>query len=297
MASSHRKGAHAEGHENSERWLLTYADMITLLMVLFIVMYASSKTDLAKFRQVGVALQTAFNVGAMQGTAAQFLQPDGGTGDSTQSLARTATVSSQVGGGEVPDMQAEASKLQTRLQGVLGDGGLVQPTVTVALEPDGVVVRLSGSFLFDSGRAELKPNAVPLVTALADEVRGLPNQIRVEGHTDNLPLVSPLYASNWELSTARALAITHFLIDNGGVDPRRLAAVGYGEFKPLVDNDTREHRALNRRVEVRLLATPAQLAAAAQGQGPGQAQGQGPDAPPSDTGFDPFQLQRGIQSP
>jgi len=117
------------------------------------------------------------------------------------------------------------------------------------------VIRLSGSYLFDSGRAELKPNSFAVLDAIAGELRVASNDIRVDGHTDSTPIESPRYPTNWELSAARAMAVTRYLNETDGVRAGRLMAAGFGEFRPIADNDTREHRALNRRVEIHLLSS------------------------------------------
>jgi chemotaxis protein MotB len=113
---------------------------------------------------------------------------------------------------------------------------------------------LSGSFLFQSGRAELQPDALPLLDAVANQLRTGSNPVRVEGHTDTIPPDSERYPTNWELSTARAVSVTRYLAESGHLPAGRLSAEGFGEFHPLVDNDTREHRSLNRRVEIHILA-------------------------------------------
>jgi chemotaxis protein MotB len=125
----------------------------------------------------------------------------------------------------------------------------------VGIDREGIVIRLSGSYLFDSGRAELKPNSMAILDAIATELRPLDNEIRIDGHTDSMPIDSPRYPTNWELSVARALAVTRHLTESDGVPASRLTAAGYGEFRPLVSNDTREDRAKNRRVEIHLLST------------------------------------------
>jgi chemotaxis protein MotB len=123
------------------------------------------------------------------------------------------------------------------------------------MDKEGVVVRLSGSYLFDSGRAELKPNSMAVLDAIVAVLKPLPNEIRVDGHTDSIPIDSPRYPTNWELSAARAVAVTRYFAETGGIPATRLQAAGFGEFRPLVPNDTREHRAMNRRVEIHLLSS------------------------------------------
>jgi chemotaxis protein MotB len=236
------KGGHQGGHENSERWLLTYADLITLLMVFFVVLYSMSQADSTKFQAVSAALQQAFNVDIMQGSSATSISD----GASTPS----APIDNLISNAEVP----QVARLQSKIQAVLDSAAQV-PDVTVGTDREGIVIRLSGSYLFDSGRAELKPNSMGVLDAIASELRPLPNDIRVDGHTDSTPIDSPRYPTNWELSSARALAVTRYLSEVDGVRAGRLIAAGFGEFRPLAPNDSREHRAMNRRVEIHLLSS------------------------------------------
>jgi chemotaxis protein MotB len=132
--------------------------------------------------------------------------------------------------------------------------GLVPPgsrgNIQVQTRPDGIVISIQGVILFDSGAADLQSDSRTILGQVADRIRPLPYNIRVEGNTDGIPLDGGPFPSNWELSTARALAVTHFLIDQGHVDPRRLSATGYGEFRPIASNDTRDGRLRNRRIDL-----------------------------------------------
>ena len=242
MSKGRRHRGHDGGHENSERWLLTYADLITLLMVFFVVLYSMSSADSTKWKQISAALTQAFNVDVLQGTTAAAVT------DGANPIA--PPVDNLINDSEVP----QVSRLQNKLQSIL-DGASQAPDVSVGVDREGVVIRLSGSYLFDSGRAELKPNSYAVLDAVAAEIRLLPNDIRVDGHTDATPIDSPRYPTNWELSSARALAVTRYLSETDGVTADRLMAAGFGEFRPLVPNDTREHRAQNRRVEIHLLSS------------------------------------------
>ncbi len=237
-----RKGGHAEAHENHERWLISYADFITLLMVFFVVMYSMSSADSEKFKKISQSLSQAFNVDVMQGAS----QTDMLDGIQTPE----PPVDSMIQDAEVPQVQ----RLQTKIEALL-DGSSQTPDVTVGRDKEGLVIRLSGSYLFDSGRAELKPNALAVLDTIADEIRTVPNDIRVDGHTDSTPIDSPRYPTNWELSTARALAVTRYLTETDGIRSGRVMAAGFGEFRPIAANDTREHRALNRRVEIHVLSS------------------------------------------
>jgi chemotaxis protein MotB len=256
MSKGRRHKGHEGGHENAERWLLTYADLITLLMVFFVVLYSMSQADSDKFKRISAALQQAFNVDVLQGQAASSI--DDGSAKPTQ------PVDDLISDTQVP----QVARLKNKIEAVL-DGSTQAPDVTVGVDREGIVIRLSGSYLFDSGRAELKPNSLAVLDAIAGELRPINNDIRVDGHTDSTPIESPRYPTNWELSAARALAVTRYFTETDGVQSTRLMAAGFGEFRPLVLNDTREHRAQNRRVEIHLLSstqtdTPAQQPAAMQ---------------------------------
>ena len=246
MAHRRKRGGHAEAPENHERWLVSYADFITLLMVFFVVLYSMSKADATKFQQISAALSQAFNVDVLRSGAAASIVSSPRIDPASTAVQDLFTE---------PNHAAEVARLKARLQSVIDADPTGQtPGVAVGADKEGVVIRLWGSFLFESGRAELKPNAVPLLDEIASEMRNLTNNVRVEGHTDNIPPDSTRYPTNWELSSARALTVTRYLAEVGGLRAGRLAAEGLGEYHPLYDNDTREHRSLNRRVEIHILA-------------------------------------------
>jgi chemotaxis protein MotB len=247
MAHGRRgKRGHGDGgHENAERWLLTYADLITLLMVFFVVLYSMSQADSVKFHRISAALEQAFNLDVLQGHNTNGLNEGSPTVTTpVEDLFST------------PEHAAEVAHLQEKIQQAAAASGSDQtPSVQVGSDKDGIVIRLSGSYLFDSGRAELKPNSLGILDTIAAELRALPNDVRVDGHTDSTPIDSPRYPTNWELSAARAITVTRYLSESAGIPAARLTAAGYGEYRPLVPNDTREHRALNRRVEIHILSS------------------------------------------
>lgn len=269
-----RKKGSAEGHVNHERWLITYADLITLLMVFFVVMFAMSRADVAKFAKLQASLQRAFNVEVLRGEVPTALNGENGTLSPTSAIQDSLTTQSVV----APDTRLIATMEQLRqalLQVPLPEQS--RGSVQVGTARDGVAISLAGNALFDSGKAELKPEGLALLDALAERVRELPNQIRIEGHTDNTPIATPLYPSNWELSSARATTVARYLAERGGISPGRLIAAGYGEHRPVASNETREGRARNRRVDVIVVSTPAQPAPVP--AGPSGAAGGSPSAP------------------
>jgi chemotaxis protein MotB len=258
------RGAHAE-HENDERWLLTYADMITLLMVLFIVLYSISQVDLAKFRKLKEGVAGGYGgptelaavdggAGPLQGGGAVFNAQVTGTGTQPSAEALNGIIAdirarTENARQERTVLQGTQQELQKSLDAVgLGD------TVKFRLESRGLVVTIvTDKVLFDPGQAELRAEGREVVDKLAAAISRLPNKLAVEGHTDNVP-ISGRYASNWELSTARATTVLRELIERHGIAPARLSAAGYADERPVAGNDTAEGRAANRRVELVVLA-------------------------------------------
>jgi len=224
----------AGGEEGGmERWLLTYADMITLLVVFFIILYAQSEVNQTKFTQLALSFRKAFNNGAMIGQDA------------------TGAVVGQ--GGEVGAIQiSDVQYIQNTIGKDVAEKGLTD-VVSIGALQEGAVIRISGEALFASGDARLDPQGAQVLDTIATRLREVPNSLRVDGYTDDLPFHTREFASNWELSTARALSVLHFLIDKGGVEPDRLSAGGYGPYHPIAPNDSREDRAQNRRVEIVVL--------------------------------------------
>lgn len=227
-----RKPVHEE-HENSERWLLTYADLITLLLAFFIVMYSMSQVDSKKFGAVSTALHQILSGGG--------LMMRGQTGTAVAHTEASVPTASQ-------DLKIMLKELETSLNA----SGL-QSRVRVGHDARGVILSLGETVLFESGHAELAPGAQAVLDSLSHVLAQYPNEIRVEGHTDNVPIHSLQYGSNWELSTNRATAVVRYLIESHDLPPYQLSAAGYAEFRPSAPNDNPEHRARNRRVDFVIL--------------------------------------------
>jgi chemotaxis protein MotB len=251
--ASRKKKHHEEGHVNHERWLITYADMITLLMVLFIVMFSMSRTDMAKHAALKASLQRAFDTTVLKGEEAPAVLPGGGALLPIPAMQEAMALTSTSGG---PGADARMATALRDIRETLG--GLPVPPdssgrVEISAHREGIVISVSGNVLFDSGRSDLKPQGLAVLDALAERLRAMPNEVRVEGHTDNVPIATALYPSNWELASARATTVGRYLIEHGGVLPARMIAAGYGEHRPVATNDTREGRARNRRVDIVIL--------------------------------------------
>jgi chemotaxis protein MotB len=258
-----RRRRHGGEHEDEERWLLTYADMITLLMALFMVLFSISAVNKAKLQSLQQSLQEAFSGQILPGGTA--IRDDGG-GSQTQQVSSAPTIPAiqpLVGpqtsptGQQTPtpgvQQQQSFQHLKQEIDRWSQSHGLASEVETV-IQQRGLVIRLlTDKVLFDSGQAELKSQAQPILGRVAELLRTeTRNPIAVEGHTDDVPITGSVYPTNWELSTARASRVVRFLVD-AGVDPARLSAAGYADLHPIATNATADGRSHNRRVEIVLL--------------------------------------------
>jgi chemotaxis protein MotB len=255
-AGRKKKGGHEEAHAD-ERWLLTYADMITLLMALFIVMWSMATVNTSKFEALSASLKDAFSGKILSGGEA-IMQP----GSSSQSQAAAPTpplpaikaaeeTSAADGKGAAKETE-ELEKLKREIDAWTETHGLKR-AVETQIARRGLIIRvLTDDVLFESGSAQIKPSADSLLDALSRLLKTqVRNPIQVEGNTDNVP-VSGMYPSNWELSTARATTVVRSLIQRG-VWSGRLGATGYAAEHPLASNKTEAGRRRNRRVELVVL--------------------------------------------
>ena len=240
MPGKRRRRTASEDGGAAPSWTTTYGDMVTLLLTFFVMLFAFSTLDAARFQALVVSLQGSLGV-----------------------LDRGMTISQEsvVGGRESPQgqiyqqhlvAQDSARDLFEAVWALQERFGLYE-AFSIETAERGVIIHFTDRVLFDTGKAELKPEAREVLGALAAELAKLPHHIRVEGHTDNVPINNSQFPSNWELSVARAVVVLRFLINSGGLDPGRLSAVGYGEFRPIASNETPEGRARNRRVDIVLL--------------------------------------------
>ncbi len=216
-------------------WIISYGDMVTLLLTFFVLLYSFSLVDLRKFKAMSISMQQAFGGGVLEGGGNKVIQM----------FPETAPLARQAPGRDVMEAAAKA-------QEYLKKAGL-EAVATVLPQERGVVIRFEDRVFFDTGQAELKPEAVEIGRKLAEYLATVPNQVRVEGHADNVPIHNDRYASNWELSVARATRFLTFLQAAGNLPPERLSAAGYGEYRPVAPNDNEDGRRKNRRVDVVLL--------------------------------------------
>lgn len=222
-------------------WMVTFSDAMTLLMVFFILLFSMSTIDEKKEQALTSAFNNVFNGGGNNPIMGE------GVGDDVLMNSGEDTQSAQ----QSQEEEQQASLLQL-LNQIIEQKGL-QDYVSVEKVERGVSVILVDSLLFQSGRADLKAESKEVLLDIAAVLNEIDNQIIIEGHTDNLPIHTYMFASNWELSTARAVVVTRFLVENAGVNPTRISAQGYGEFRPIVSNDTAENKARNRRVNILIL--------------------------------------------
>lgn len=247
MASRRGRGSHGGGHggSSSERWLLTYADLITLLLVFFVVLYALSQVDVAKYEK----LKESLNKSMGANSAMIDLKGSGHREDTLLDGGKGVLPQEQV---IVPPEQLELERLSQEVERMAEEAGLadeLEATVTA----EGMVVSISNAGFYQAGDAALRAGAVPTLDRIARMLKTFDHTMRIEGHTDNTPISTARYPSNWELSAVRATNLVRFLIERHSYDPRRLSAAGYGEYYPKVPNDTEAHRAQNRRVDIVVL--------------------------------------------
>ena len=239
-----------DDHENTERWLVSYADFITLLFAFFVVMYSMSSVNEGKYRVLSDTMVEAFKTPPKSpspiqiGEPTKAIQPDHGKVKKPEiiKLKPKESVSAD------ESMKKIAKDIKQSLKPLV-DQGLIK----VDQDKLWVTIEMKSNILFSSGSAELEDEAQPVLRQLSNTLSKLPNHIDVEGHTDNLPISTEIFRSNWELSAARAASVVH-LFSRYGVKPSRLTAIGYGEYRPITENNTSAGRLKNRRVAVVILA-------------------------------------------
>ncbi|KAF0219383.1 MAG: chemotaxis protein [Geobacteraceae bacterium] len=246
-----------EKEVNQERWLVSYADFITLLFAVFVTLYAMSQTDKQKVEQVIQSMRESFGY-TKTGAGAKptiietsdmriipSLRPD---------ILNAGKRPNQTTKGRTHAEEKDFKEIKAAIDAYLLKHGL-QDKVSVDINRRGLVVSLKEAGFFDSGSAVVKQSSYPYLAKIVESLNTYTNSLRVEGHTDNVPISSPAFHSNWELSTTRATNIVHYMIDYYKFDPDTLSATGYGEHRPIVDNSTAEGRGKNRRVDIVMLST------------------------------------------
>ncbi len=236
-----------------ERWLVSYADFMTLLFAFFTTMYAISTVDRDKLTPAASSLQVAFagvNDAAVSKPAPMPTPPV----SDEAAIPAVVPPATPVPPPAAPEAPKEGSldDVRARLVNSLADA-IQAGRVELIADPRGLVLSLPEGATFGVGSSDVTTEAQRIIQVVADTVKPLGNRLRVEGHTDNVPIRTARYQSNWELSTARASAVVMFMVGTGALEPERLSAAGYGEFHPRAENSTAAGRSRNRRVDVVIL--------------------------------------------
>jgi chemotaxis protein MotB len=250
------KKKHPE-HVNHERWLVSYADFITLLFAFFVVMFATSQSDKKKLATAAQAMQAAFNDSAIFQAHSEKPPLD----DQSAIVPPAVTPSITPTGTEGTDAAQDSEAIHEELEQTLARE-IAFNNVSIRQTESGLVISLHEAGFFPSGSADIRHEAIPTLQKIGEALSRTNNNIRIEGHTDNRPIHTAQFASNWELSSARATRIAHFFLDMPGMDASRYAAAGYAQYHPVADNSTEDGRMQNRRVDIVLLPanTPASAA-------------------------------------
>jgi chemotaxis protein MotB len=240
----------AEESANHDRWLVSYSDLITVLFALFVVLFASSYRDNQVIRKLSTAIHIGFQqLGAFQGQKIEGR--DSSSNLPTEEPAGSAPVSGEMAAkGTLSNAPAvDFAQLRKQLEAAISDE-IRNREVVMRVTPEGFVISLNDVGFFNSGQAVLLPGAGGKIRRIATVLAEHGLDLRVEGHSDDQPIHTAQFRSNWELSTARAMAVLMLLVDDSGIDPRKVSIAGYGQYRPVADNSTPEGRQLNRRVDL-----------------------------------------------
>jgi chemotaxis protein MotB len=246
--SIRKRSASADNHE---RWLVSYADFITLLFAFFVVMFASTQTDKSRAKAVSAAVSRALRDGTLapkvaailggtthdKGKGSAMMHGPGGTERKKSELGRDLNPS--------PDLASSMNVLADQLQQEIKD-----QKVKLRLEPRGLIIGLEAAAFFPSGGDTIEPSSYPTIAKLAAVLQDLPNPLRLEGHTDSIPINTSRFRSNWELSAARSIAMLRLLNEQFEITSKRMAVIGYADTDAVDSNETSEGRARNRRVDI-----------------------------------------------
>lgn len=249
--SKHRK-RRSDDSEKLDRWLVSYADFITLLFAFFVVLYAISSVNEGKYRVVSDSLLEAFDtipkslepvqVGEISRTKRDSIIENVALPSETRQREEYSSDALRL------NLKEMADDIEAAMEGLIGDG-----QIRLLRSDDWLEIEINTSILFPSGDTRLVEGARPVLKRIANILKPFPNPVNVEGFTDNVPISTDLYPSNWELSAARAATVVH-LFTREGIQPSRMTAIGYGEYRPKASNETARGRAKNRRVVLAVLA-------------------------------------------
>ncbi len=249
---------------NHDRWLVSYADFITLMFAFFVVLYASSQVDKRKVGKLALAIQVAFQeMGVFQASTTEVpidlaTPMPFSTAQAIENTERTASLGriasrpdGALGAGRGIE-NGDLAELQAELETALAPE-ITRKEIAMHREPDGLIISLREVGFFESGSAQMKSSSQAAFDRIAGMLRQRDYRLRIEGHSDNAPIHNSQFPSNWELSTSRATEIVRLLIVRDGFSPDRLSAAGFAEYHPVATNRTREGRGMNRRVDIVIL--------------------------------------------
>lgn len=250
-----RRRRKSKPHVSHERWLVSYADFITLMFAFFVVLFATAQADKKKEAAVSQAIDQAFRTLGLF----QPVKVDPHAKAMAVSDDQPAQVNIMMGDelAALPEVKQDLERLQRELQGKLSNQ-IAQHVVSLKMGRDGLIISLREAGFYDSGSATPHAASMSSLDSIAETLQATPYDIRIEGHTDNVPIHTSQFDSNWELSTARATRLARLFIERHQFRPARLSASGYAEFHPVASNDSVDGRSQNRRVDIIVLphATP-----------------------------------------
>jgi chemotaxis protein MotB len=229
-----RKKKQPEGGGGSD-WLCTFNDLVTLLMVFFVLIFTMGSGDSKKILEMRNSIMRGLGLLDSAGMGSSGL---------VKGSDATRRLSSQ---------EEDTSEISDEIKDYVADMNSAMPWIDASITENEITISLEGSVAFEPGIADINSKAFPALKGIGKLINKIPNAVRVEGHSDNVPISTPKFPTNWELSIARAVNVTKYLIAHANVSPLRLSAAGYGDSKPLFPNDTAKHKAKNRRVEIVLL--------------------------------------------
>ncbi|WP_193708267.1 flagellar motor protein MotB [Alkalibaculum sporogenes] len=240
---SRRKLVKKESNSSGSGWITTYSDLMSLLLTFFILLYSMSTIDTVKFKNISESIQAV-----LMGVGQPAVM-EGQQNDQPIPIDDEKTISDII---DSTTIKEEILVMYEKVKEYIMNEGL-EANISVTVNRRGVYVDIKDTILFESGSAEIKVSGLAVLKRLEGLVNDFDNDIVIEGHTDDVPINRILYPSNWELSTARAVSVVRYLSEVEQVDPKRLSAVGYSEYRPIAPNDSVGNRAINRRVNILII--------------------------------------------
>ncbi len=257
---------------SSTRWIITYADFVTMLLALFMVMYALSQMDVMNLREFSKSVGSAFQLPNQKKSINSIPLDKNNLRQifkTTQAQMSSSKVDVSSDNQSTKQLKEKISQLETKIDKETVEFQNIKTIIeeklnntegiSISREPRGLLVRLNNTILFDTGSDIIRGESIELLDKIANILKNINNPIRIEGHTDNIPVKTKRFPSNWELSTARATNIIRYLVEKHDFSPSRLSAIGYGEYMPISDNNSKEGRVNNRRVDIVILSSSSKI--------------------------------------